>query len=190
MKKYFHETFPQDLSRIRLKRANRIVEREILKDERSAFFGGQAWANVSADLSVIPQARHLNFVLSLFMITLTDQCLYTYRQDLYPEWRRQTAFPKFGWTGFGVHNENPFYLLWAPEREDLINRNDAVEQMPQFVDFLIDETTRYFEVCGFDLDISDYLNVIRNDAAYAFNEGIVVPCFKQAFALAIATMNR
>lgn len=190
MQKYFSTAFPQDLKRIRLERPNRIVAREIMKDEAAVFFGGREWANVSHDLAAVAPDHRLNFVLSVFMITLTDQCLFTHRRDLYPAWRRQTAFPKFGWCGFGAHHENPFQLLWAPEREGLVDVDEAAGRMPAFVDFLIGETRRYFEASSFDLHIHDYVELIRRDAAFSFDVGAIVPCFKQMFDRAAQALDR
>ncbi|SAL79277.1 hypothetical protein AWB67_05416 [Caballeronia terrestris] len=108
------------------------------------------------------------------MITLTDQCIFTHRQDLYPEWRGGTGYPKFGWCGFGAHQENPFHLLGAPEREGLIDTNEAIERMPAFVDFMICETKRYFKACSFCLSVRDYVEFIRRDGAFSFDEGVLV----------------
>lgn len=184
MNDYFYRSFPRELSCLQLHRPSRNVSHEIMNDEWAVFFGGQAWANVRADLSCIVPAHRTNFVLSLFMIMLTDQCLYTYKKDLYATWRERTAFPKFGWAGFGPHHENPFYLLWVPERENLIDREKAIAQMPQFVVFLIGETQRHFKECGFSLTIPDYIKLICQDAAYSMNDGVIIPRFKREFELA------
>ncbi|GJH13604.1 hypothetical protein CBA19CS11_32220 [Caballeronia novacaledonica] len=161
-----------------------------MKDEPAVFFGGPEWANVAQDLAVIAPRHRLDFVLSVFMITLTDQCIFTHRQDLYPEWRRGTGFPKFGWCGFGAHHENPFHLLRAPEREGLIDTDEAVERMPAFVDFMICETKRSFKACSFGLSVRDYVEFIRRDGAFSFDEGFLVPAFRQAFERAVEAMDR
>lgn len=190
MQAYFSTAFPQDLRRIGLTRPDRIVAQEIMKDEAAVFFGGPEWTNVAQDLAVIAPGHRLDFVLSVFMVTLTDQCIFTHRQDLYPQWRRRTGFPKFGWCGFGAHHENPLYLLGTPEREGLIDTDQAIERMPAFVDFLIGETERYFKACDFGLTVRDYVEFIRRDDAYSFGEGALVPAFTQAFEQAVEAMDR
>ncbi|WP_349606867.1 hypothetical protein [Cupriavidus sp. DF5525] len=189
MQEYFHNAFPRELARLTLRRPSGIVAREIMEDNHALFFGGEAWASVVTDLAGIPRGHRTNFVHSLFMITLTDQCLYTYRRDLYPKWRARTRFPKFGWSGFGPHHENPLYLLWAPERDGLIDTKEAVSRMPRFVAFLVAETQRYFESCGFDLDVRNYMRLIREDTAYNLDKGVLIPCFKQAFERVAAEMD-
>jgi len=184
MRDYFHDRFPIQLQQIPLRRPNDVVRGHIMRDESVVFFGGQDWRNVASDLRRVPPSDQVKFILSLFMIVLTDQCLYTYFQHAYIDWKRITNFPKFGWAGFGPHVENPFKLLWAPEREGLVDPNDAIEVMPQFVDFLLTETDDYFANRIPNVDRNHYYNSIRQDSAYEFNEGNIIPSFKESFQLA------
>ena len=143
--------------------------------------GGQDWKNVSDDLSHIQLKDRSRFILSLFMVVLTDQYLYTYKPSAYQLWREKTNFPKFGWSGFGSHNENPLKILWAPERENVINTDEVLGLMPQFVNFLIEDTNIYFRKNLPDTDLEDYFQGIKSDSSYLFNDGQVVQCFKSVF---------
>jgi len=175
MKEYFHQEFPEHIKFMNLKRPNEIV---LMRDEALNFFGGRDWETVSDDLNLIPKNKRADFILSLFMIVLTDQCLFTCFSDSYPIWRNQTGFPKFGWAGFGPHYENPFKVLWAPEREKEINTAEVIEHMPRFVDFMFDTVEEFFSQNLSDVKNIDFFNAIIGDPAFNFSEGEVVKSFK------------
>jgi len=115
------------------------------------------------------------------MVVLTDQALYTYFRDSYDGWRGRTNFPKFGWSGFGPHNENPFKILWAPEREGMIDTNEVLRIVPDFVRFFVDEATTYFQQYLPAIDVHAYFDAITHDRGYAFNQGDVVSQVKAEF---------
>jgi hypothetical protein len=115
------------------------------------------------------------------MAVLTDQLLYTYFQDSYDSWRTRTNFPKFGWSGFGPHNENPFKILWAPERERVINDDEVLALVPEFVRFLVDETKSYFRDYLPAMDVQAYFDAVKQDRGYAFDQGAIVRRVKAEF---------
>jgi len=178
MHEYFYQTFPSQLASLEFRRPNEIVRESITRDPAVVFFGGPNWDHVQADMDRIPNDDRSKFILSLFMIVLTDQALYTYNRDSYDAWRAQTKYPKFGWSGFGPHNENPFKILWAPEREKIDGVDQVLAIVPQFVRFLVDETRRFFGQHIPDVDVAAYFAAIRHDAGYAFNQGMFVPAVK------------
>ena len=181
MRDYFYNIFPQQLRALEFHKPNQIVREHIMIEEEVVFFGGQDWKNVSDDLSHIQLKDRSRFILSLFMVVITDQYLYTYKPSAYQLWREKTNFPKFGWSGFGSHNENPLKILWAPERENVINTDEVLGLMPQFVNFLIEDTNIYFRKNLPDTDLEDYFQGIKSDSSYLFNDGQVVQCFKSVF---------
>ena len=170
--------YTQHLSKVKFLRPSDIVRESIMQDETVVFFGGQDWRNVQADLSPIQEEYKSKFVLSLFMIVLTDQALYTHGREHYDIWRAHTSYPKFGWSGFGPHFENPFKILWAPERDGLIDVEQTITLMENFVSFLIEETNSFFEKKQLTLDTKLYFEKICNDGGYAFNQGEIIPAFK------------
>jgi len=181
MHDYFYGRFPSQLGLLTFRRPNDVVREHLMRDPAVVFFGGPDWDNVAADLSIVPEQDRSRFVLSLFMAVLTDQALYTYFRDSYDEWRERTNFPKFGWSGFGPHNENPFKILWAPERVSIVDNDELLALVPEFVRFLVEETTTYFRHHLPVVDVRGYFDAIRRDRGYAFNQGAIVPRVKVEF---------
>ena len=181
MRDYFFGRFPSQLGLLAFRRPDSVVLEHIMRDPSVVFFGGADWENVANDLRQVPENDRPQFVLCLFMVVLTDQALYTYFRDSYDGWRRRTNFPKFGWSGFGPHNENPFKLLRASERNQVVSTDSILNLIPRFVRFFVDETTEYFQQHLPAVDVGGYYRAIRVDVGYAFNQGVVVPRFKAEF---------
>ena len=181
MRDYFYNTFPNHLRLLAFCRPSQIVRERIMRDESVVFFGGSDWESVSDDLLRIPEGDRPYFILSLFMVVLTDQCLYTYQRNSYQVWRQKTNFPKFGWSGFGPHNENPLKILWAPEREHAVIIDEILNLIPNFVRFMLEETRNFFDDKIPEIDTLGYFECIKQDSAYAFNEGQILRCFKAEF---------
>jgi len=180
MRDYFYTKFPWQLGKVKLQKPNEIV-REMLEDENIVFFGGPEWEGISDDLSTVPRIDRSHFILSLLMVVLTDQCIYTYYKESYPTWRRRTNYPKFGWSGFGPHHENPFKVLWAAEREMIIEPELVINLLPEFVTFYLDETKRFFVETLPHIDYISFVNSIKQDPAFAFDQGQIVQSFKTEF---------
>jgi hypothetical protein len=176
---YFYEQFREHLTRIEHKQPNPQV-REIMGDPNALFIGGMDWRNVVADLGKVPAASRAYFVLSLFMTTLTDQVIYTYFRAQYPDWRLGTHFPKFGWSGYGPHNENPFILLWAPEREGVLNPNEVLPILPEFARFYFTATAEYLRKHLPAVAIPDFFWHLTADPEYSFSEGTLAPAFRRS----------
>jgi hypothetical protein len=178
MRDYFYGKFPEQLRQLELRPANRVIRENV--DPLLTFFGGRDWQSVREDLGRIPAEDRARFVLSLFMIVLTDQAIYRYFRDSYPRWREKTAFPKFGWSGFGTHNESPMKLLCAPEREQVLRAAELTALLPEFVSFWTEETADLFQREYPEIPVEDYFNRVRNDSAWrAANEGTVVAELKR-----------
>lgn len=178
---YFYQKFPKELKKLNFAKPNKVVSEKIMNDASVMFFGGQNWKNANEDLSNISMNERPLFVLSLFLITLTDQCLFTYEPTLYEKWRNATNFPKFGWAGFGPHNENPFCILTEPEREGLVNQSMILDLMPEFVEFMSEQTELAFKESLKQVNLKDYFNYIINDKAYSLDEGEILKSFKLHF---------
>ncbi|WBS04091.1 hypothetical protein OU994_07345 [Pseudoduganella sp. SL102] len=179
MHDYFYLRFPLQLRRLRFETTPRHID-EIFRLDSAQFFGGEDWQRVEEDLSGIPGVDRARFILSLFMIVVTDQTLYTYNAKTYDTWRDATRYPKFGWFGYDVHYGNPLKLLWAPENAELIDAPAVIAEIPAFVDFFVTETERVVIANGYASNLNIHFANMRNDPAWAFNRGIVVPAFKAA----------
>ncbi len=181
MRDYFYHRFPSQLGRLAFWRPNDVVRERVTRDSSVVFFGGPDWESVATDLDAVPAQDRSRFILSLFMVVLTDQALYAYFIGSYDAWRSRTNFPKFGWSGFGRHNENPFKILWASERNGIIDNNGLLALISEFVRFFVDETTTYFQQYLPTINAREYFDAIRRDSGYAFNQGTVVPRVKAEF---------
>ncbi len=177
---YFYNRLPAQLATLGFHQPNHIILRN-MRDSGVVFFGDPEWSNVRRDLAAVPEADRSFFILSLFMVVLTDQALYTYFPHSYDTWRMHTWFPKFGWSCFGPHNENPFWILRVPERDGLIASDVVIGLIPEFVRFLVQETTTKFRQWLPAIDVSAYFNAVRDDNGYAFdfNESTIIPRFKE-----------
>lgn len=181
MRDYFYGRFKSQILLLEFKEPNEIV-RDFLDNDTLVVFGGRDWGNVTKDLSSIPAEDRGRFVLSLFMIVLIDQCLYARWRDAYKTWEKKTNCPKFGSLGFGVNNENPLKILWAPERENMVGVRSVLALMPEFIEFMKEETTEFLSNHLPQIQASDFFDTIKRDSALIFDEGKLVQGFKNKFA--------
>lgn len=179
MREYFYNVFPGQLRSLDFQRPNRVLQEHL--DRWTMFFGGgPEWERVRDDLTHVPDDDRPRFILALFMIVVTDQAIYTYYRDLYQRWRDRTAFPKFGWSGFGPHNENLMQILWTPERERAVEAEELIRLLPDFVSFWTQETASLFQREYPEIPIADYFSRIRGDRDWrATNQGRVSPELKR-----------
>ena len=187
---YFYNRFPIDLQRIEKQEPNSVVRDLIMRDPSAILFGGPEWRNVSTDLPRVPLDNRGRFILSLFMVTLTEQVIYTYFRNHYEMWRAGTGFPKFGWSGLGPHHENPFILLWAPEREGMLQPNEVLPLLPEFVRFYLEATASYFQQHLPAIQMTDFLRRLVSDPQYQFGVGTISPAFRTLFDEAVAPQVR
>ena len=157
MNDYFYKIFPVHLSY--------LIRIEPFTKEH-IFVGDVRWQSFEQDIKNIPTENRPEFLLMLFMIIMTDQAVYTYEQNLYPLWHKLTGFPNFGTWGFGLYNENPFWILAKADTDsDLCSH--TLSLIPEFASFLIKKTKEYFnDIFGDKIDISQYFTAILNDNAY------------------------
>lgn len=168
---YFHQRFPNHLRRLKLRQPSSIVRKRMMNDSHAMFFGGRNWDNIDYDLSQIAEEYRSYFVLSLFMIVISDQNLYRYFKDDYPEWRRRTQFPKFGWSGFGYHIENPMKILTIPEQEKLVGIETTVDLIPEFASFFKNETQRISKEYQLKVSAEEFFESMINDSEFVSAEG-------------------
>lgn len=188
MEAYFHGAFRTQLESLNYSEPNRIL-REARDLDGTVFFGGQDWKNVEQDLAGVPAADRCQFVLCLFMVVLNDQALHASRPDLYQRWREKTAYPKFGWAGFGAHFENPFKLLSIPEQRGLIDPAELVAAMPTFIPFYLAITSAQLALVDPSLSVREHVEGIRRDLAYGSSEGQAVSAFKTALEKVLASQS-
>lgn len=173
---YFHQPFPTHLSQLQLRPASQVL-RDLFHDPMLVIFGGRDWAHVQQDLAPIPRAQRAHCVYALLAIVLTDQCLQRYFRSAYPVWREATAYPKFGWTGFGLHAENPYKLVSVAESSGLVDRTALQDLLPEFVEFFRDLVSAHFSRELPTVDVQAFFQHILADGINAHRSGSVLPLF-------------
>lgn len=151
----------------------------IVHDPTAYYFGGLNWCNVSEDLAQVPCEERPSFLLCLFLVVLADQWRYSRgSRSRYESWRRKYPIPKFGVMGLGATiNENPFKLLWIPEREGLVDVDAVLPLLPGFMQFVFWKT-QFRDDESLWRDPLYFIDSIRSNRAYRFNEGRIVQGLK------------
>lgn len=177
--KYFNHGFQRDIGKLQFSEVPQVLK-DILNDKELIQFGGKNWSRVEDDLKNIDVELRPMFVLCLFALVATDQCMQTYFKQHYADWRAQTAYPKFGWTRFGLYNENPLKLLSVPEQAHLVDAEQTCALMREFVGFYRSLVADYCHLHAPRLSADLFFTRLLDDDIFAMTEGRVVAAFKQA----------
>ena len=121
---YFNTEFSSDVKKLRFQKPNNVILSNPAcfgVDEQTVFFGEKDWKYIEHDLSSISPGKKEYFVICLFTIVLIDLTMFTYFKDQYSVYRKKTNYPKFGWTGFGPHFENPKTIILLPEQLNMVD---------------------------------------------------------------------
>ncbi len=135
-------------------------------DASAVFFGNQGWQNVGGDLAGIHHDKRRHFILSLFMLVITEQCIHVYFRKALGTWRAHTGFPLFGWTRGGIHNENPYHILRAPVACGLADEAAAVALAPALASLFSAEVESFFPAIGLGIASRDFFAALRADSTY------------------------
>jgi hypothetical protein len=176
---YFNSSFQIDVAKLQFKQVPQVLK-DILHEQDLVLFGGKNWASVQDDLAHIAPENRPRFVLCLLALVATDQCMQTHFKSHYAHWRAQTAYPKFGWTRFGLYNENPLKLLSVSDTAGLLDVAATCELMPEFVVFYQRQIHDYLRLHAPELTAEHFLGKLCHDAVFDLDEGHAVPAFKQA----------
>ena len=176
---YFNNKFQAHIRRLIFQQPNKIVRHQIMNDPHVLFFGGRDWQNIETDLEKIPAGQQHYFVLALFMIVVSDQNMYRYFKEQYSTWRSRTMFPKFGWSGFGPHIEDPMKILTVPENHEKIDIDKTVDLIPEFVDFFRNEAEEILARYSLDINIEDFFENMLHDPEFQQADGKIVNCIRE-----------
>lgn len=179
IERYFNSNFQIDVAKLQFKQVPQVLK-DILHDQDLVLFGGKNWSSVQEDLTLIEPDHRALFVLCLLSLVATDQCMQTYFKPHYAHWRAQTAYPKFGWSRFGLYNENPLKLLSVPEACGLLDAAQVCKLMPEFVSFYRQQIQEYARAHCPSLSAEYFFEKLAHDAIFDLEEGIAVPVFKRA----------
>lgn len=177
--KYFNHGFQRDIGKLNFVDVPQVLK-DILNDKDLIQFGGKNWSRAPDDLDNIDVELRPMFVLCLFALVATDQCMQTYFKPYYADWRERTAYPKFGWTRFGLYNENPLKLLSVPEQAGLVDSEQTCTLMREFVGFYRTLVADYCHLHAPGLSADLFFTRLLQDDIFTLGEGRVVAAFKQA----------
>ena len=176
---YFNRGFQRDIAKLQFSEVPQVLK-DILNDQDLVLFGGKNWSTVDADLKNIdPEVRPM-FVLCLFALVATDQCMQTYFKHHYNDWRAETVYPKFAWTRFGLYNENPLKLLSTPEQAQLLDSEQTCKLMREFVVFYRGLVADYCRQHAPELSADRFFSRLLQDNIFNLHEGDLIAAFKQA----------
>jgi hypothetical protein len=176
---YFNQGFQRDIGKLQFSEVPQVLK-DILNDKDLIQFGGRNWSKVDTDLKDIDVELRPMFVLCLFVLVATDQCMQTYFKQHYANWRAQTAYPKFGWIRFGLYNENPLRLLSVPEKLQLLDAKQTCALMREFVGFYRTLVADYCHVHAPQISADAFFSKLLQDDIFSRGEGEVVAAFIQA----------
>lgn len=179
LESYFNSSFQTDVAKLQFRVVPQVLK-DILHDQDLVLFGGKNWSAVQEDLAHIKPENRSLFILSLLILVATDQCMQSYFKSHYPHWRAQTAYPKFGWTRFGLYNENPLKLLSIPEMAGLLDAKETCSLMPEFVLFYRQQIQEYARMHCPGLTADYFFEKLCRDAIFDLEEGEVVNAFKRS----------
>jgi hypothetical protein len=174
---YFEHDFQKDIAKLQFNDVPQVL-RDILNDADLLLFGGKNWSNLAQDLEHIETDVRPAFILCLFAVVATDQCMQSYFKSHYPRWRAQTAYPKFGWVRFGLYNENPLKLFSVPEKAQLVDTAQALSLMSEFVVFYRQLLNDYCTAHAPDLSADLFFNRLLQDKIMDLDDGALVASFK------------
>ena len=147
-----------------------LADRTVLDHDKAilSFFAG-----LCADLLVensrnIQKEFYEHFFLCLFTITIIDLTIFSHYRDHYSIFRNKTRYPKFGWSGFGPHYENPKKLLDIPFQKGLL-RIDKID-MDEYVQLFISETNFFLESNLNQIKTVDFFNSLLTDKDFQVSE--------------------
>lgn len=186
---YFNHGFQSDIAKLQFAELPQVLK-DILNDPQLVLFGGKNWAHVETDLQNIKAEDRPMFVLCLFAVVATDQCMQSYFRSHYRHWRSQTAYPKFGWVRFGLYNENPLKLFLASENAQVIDTARTSGLMGDFMVFYRQLLTDYFLQNAPDLSADFFFSRLLNDKIMDLNEGRLIAAFKHQAADLISGLNK
>lgn len=175
---YFDTGFQSDIAKLQFSEVPQVLK-DILNDQELVLFGGKNWSHVEADLGPMDSEVRPLFVLCLFAVVATDQCMQSYFKPHYARWRSETAYPKFAWTRFGLYNENPLKLLSVPEQAGLLDTARTSGLMREFVLFYRNLVADYFDMHATGLSADMFFTKLLQDDIMALDEGVLVAAFKQ-----------
>jgi hypothetical protein len=150
LKEYMKHRFPNDCQRLKLRKPNSVIQShasDFRVDADTQYFGGFNWADFDQNMASVEQAYQSYFCLGLFWHCILDMTMFSCFKEYYAPFRSRTIIPKFGWSGFGVHYNNPTLLITLPEQKGILNHLELssciLEYGAYWEDYIQDRITQY-----------------------------------------------
>jgi len=174
LKKYLKNQFLTDFRTLNFEKPNQTIQEhpEAYRiDSDTVYFGGSDWKNIKNDIIRIDKNNLEFFFLCLFTVSIIDLTMFKYFGVKYGVFRNKTRYPKFGWSGFGPHYENPKKLLLIPLKEKIVDFSHINEHINEYVDLFIDECTDFFSKNTPEIETNDFISSMLNDRDLQLNPG-------------------
>jgi hypothetical protein len=131
---YAKKQFIVDINGLQLKSPNPTILRiDGRADVHTRFFGGMEWANYALDIANVKDENRKYFCLCLFAMVSADQNMFANHNSHYNAFRKTFTYPKFGWTGYGMHFEKPSYILSISDKAGVDFSSISTEELNEFV---------------------------------------------------------
>ncbi len=172
LQNYLDTQFLTDLRTIPMQRPNVVIQNhpeDFRIDNHTVYFGGHGWRNFDNDIARI-RNNHEYFFISLFTIVFIDLTFFTYYRQQYPLFRNFTMYPKFGWSGFGVHYENPKFILLVPEERGYFNNFNQDQLIDEFLNLLVKKCDDFFRHNFPEIQTMDFLRNTIEDRDFNNSE--------------------
>lgn len=166
LNQYLVDSFQNDLYNISYNDPNEIIKEfsyDFGIDKDTVFFGKKDWANYTTDIAVVLPENRPYFILALFGITMIDYTFDKYFKDAYSLYRKETAYPKFGWSGYTVYLECPSKLITVPENNTEIPVTFDDEVIQVFTTYLYVFAGKYVSKYLEQVSINEFFSLMIND---------------------------
>ena len=163
---YFDNEFSIDVRTLRTQKPSYVILSNPASfgvDEQTVFVGGKDWENIEHDRSSISPEKREYFIICLFSIVLIDLIMFTYFKDQYSVYRKKTNYPKFGWTGFGPHFENPKKIILVPEQLNIVDFNFLKNNINGYCKWFLDKCEEEFLKSDLSINTIEFLQKITDD---------------------------
>lgn len=172
LNEYLKNQFPNDLEKLKFQKPNSVIQNNpdsFNIDQYTIYFGGMNWENMDNDINHINEEFYEHFFLCLFTITIIDLTMFSHYKNYYDVFRNKMRYPKFGWSGFGPHYENPRKLLDIPFQKGLLKIEKI--DLDEYIDLFISETNSFLRSNLNQIRTEDFFNSLLTDKDFQVSQG-------------------
>lgn len=171
LNQYLHNQFPTDLTKLKFEKPSSSIQTNLDSfkiDQYTIYFGGADWENIELDIQKIDNENFEHFFLCIFTITIIDLTIFTHFSDCYNVFRDHTRYPKFGWSGYGTHYENPKKLLDISVKKGFLNLDRI--NLEEYIDLFYDETSLFLKSKLHQVTPEDFFRALLSDKDFQIED--------------------